>query len=144
MANIATVLKSEIARLARREIRAAVEPLRKANAQHRRDIAALKRELDAARRELRSLGKVSKRAAAVSEAAADETAPRTRFVAKGLRSLRTRLGLSAADFGRLAGVSGQSIYLWETGKSTPRPAQQAKLAALRGIGKREALKRLAE
>lgn len=139
MANIAVVLKSEIARLARREIKAAVEPLRKANAQHRRDIAALKRELDAARRDLRTLGKGSR---AATPAAGDDAAPPKRFVAKGLKSLRARLGLSAADFGRLAGVSGQSIYHWETGKTVPGKSQQVKLAALRGIGKREAVKRL--
>ncbi|KFN48242.1 helix-turn-helix domain-containing protein [Arenimonas composti] len=140
MANIAVVLKSEIARLARREIKTAVEPLRKANAQYRREIAALKRDVEALRRELRGVAKASRRAA---PPAGDEgEAPRTRFVAKGLRSLRARLGLSAADFGRLAGVSGQSIYQWETGKTVPRAAQQAKLAELRGIGKREAARRL--
>ncbi len=65
-----------------------------------------------------------------------------RFVAKGLRSTRERLGLSQADFGKLVGVSAQSIYNWESEKARPRGAQIAKLAALRGIGKREAAERL--
>ena len=65
-----------------------------------------------------------------------------RFVAKGLRSLRTRLGLSAGDFGTLAGVSGQSIYNWESGKAVPRKSQLAALASLRALGKREAAARL--
>ena len=48
----------------------------------------------------------------------------------------------SADFGRLAGASGQSIYNWEAGKAVPRASQQAALAAVRGLGKREAAKRL--
>ncbi len=65
-----------------------------------------------------------------------------RFVSKGLKTLRARLGLSAADFGRLVGASGQSIYNWEAGKAVPRASQQTALAAIRGLGKREAAKRL--
>jgi DNA-binding transcriptional regulator YiaG len=52
--------------------------------------------------------------------------------------------VSAADFGQLVGASAQQIYKWETGNAVPRASQQAALAAVRGIGKREAGKRLAE
>jgi transcriptional regulator with XRE-family HTH domain len=65
-----------------------------------------------------------------------------RFVAKGLRSQRKRLGLSQTDVGTLLGVSAQSIYNWESESARPRDDQLAKLAALRGIGKREAAERL--
>jgi DNA-binding XRE family transcriptional regulator len=37
-----------------------------------------------------------------------------RFVAKGFKSLRQRLGFSAAQIGKLLGVSEQSIYNWES------------------------------
>ena len=70
------------------------------------------------------------------------TATRVRFVAKGLRSQRSRLGLSAADFGKLLGVSAQSVYNWEHDVARPRAEQLSKLAALRTIGKREAGQRL--
>ena len=53
-----------------------------------------------------------------------------------------RLGLSAADYGSLVGVSAQSIYNWEQGHASPRPAQLKVIAALRGVGKREAQERL--
>jgi uncharacterized repeat protein (TIGR01451 family) len=66
----------------------------------------------------------------------------TRFVPKGLRSHRARLGLSADEYGRLVGVSAQTIYSWEGETSTPRAAQRASLAAVRGLGKREAHARL--
>jgi DNA-binding transcriptional regulator YiaG len=65
-----------------------------------------------------------------------------RFSAKGLQAQRTRLDLSAGDFGKLLGVGAQSIYSWEVEKSRPRAGQIAKLAALRGVGKREAAARL--
>ncbi len=55
---------------------------------------------------------------------------------------RERLGLSADDFGKLLGVSAQSIYNWEHEKARPRAEQLSKVAALRGIGKREAKARL--
>lgn len=58
--------------------------------------------------------------------------------------MRARLDLSAEDFGRLVGVSSQSVYNWEQEKSRPRPAQVAAIAAVRTIGKREALARLAQ
>ena len=52
------------------------------------------------------------------------------------------MGLSATDFGKLVGVSAQSIYNWELGAAKPRAEQVAKLAALRSVGKREAQVRL--
>lgn len=137
MSNLSSVLKSEITRLARKEIKNAVDPLRKSNAAYRREIAELKRQLASLQREL----KASKKPSRERKEGADQT--RTpRFTAKGLRALRARLGLSAADFGQLVGASGQSIYNWEAGKAVPRANQQAALAAARRLGKREASKRL--
>ena len=137
MANLGAMLKEEITRLSRKEARKQVEPARKAAASHRGDIAELKRQVALLQKQLKSLGRVSVKA----ETAKTEPTP-TRFVAKGLPSLRSRLGLSQGDFGKLAGVSTQSIYNWEHGKSVPRKAQLAVLAGLRGLGKREAQERL--
>ena len=53
-----------------------------------------------------------------------------------------RLGFSANDYGRLVGVAGLTIYNWEKGKSKPRDKQLAAWAEVRGIGKREAWRRL--
>jgi predicted transcriptional regulator len=65
-----------------------------------------------------------------------------RFVAKGLRSLRTRLGLSAKHLSLLIGVSEQSVYNWETRKATPRKEQLAAIIGMRDLGKRKAERRL--
>jgi len=140
MPNIATLLKDEISRLSRREIRKEVQPLRKASAAYRREIAALKREVQALRRQTTVLAKQTPKPD--SRADTKDSAPPLRFVAKGLRSLRARLGLSAPDLARLMGVSDQSIYNWELKKTTPRKEQVAVLATIRSLGKREAHARL--
>src|SRR5690349_19080525 len=113
MPNLGTVLKAEISRLARKEVRAEVETLRKASGTYRREIAELKRQVAQLERRLKQAAKA--RPAAASAQEGEDTATRMRFSAKGLQSLRAKLGLSAADFGALAGVSGQSIYHWEQG-----------------------------
>ena len=140
MPNIGAVLREEISRLSRRESRSQVDTTKKATAQHRRDIAVLKRQVAQLQRQVALLSrKVLGAAPAVSSG---PTAKRVRFVAKGLRSQRNRLGLSQTDLGTLLGVSAQSIYNWESESARPRNEQLAKLAALRGIGKREAGERL--
>ena len=139
MPNLSTILKSEITRLARKEIKAAIDPVRKANAAHRKEIAELKRLVVSLQRDLKAASKLTKGRDDASKAPAGST----RFSAKGLKSLRVKLGLSAAEFGHLVGASGQSIYKWETGKAVPRSSQQASLTGIRGIGKREAARRLA-
>jgi len=140
MSNIATLLKAEISRISRREIRSQVQPLRKASAAYRREIAALKREVQNLRRQTSLLAK--RTAKPVEATAANASTPPLRFVAKGLRSLRKRLGLSAPDLARLLGVSDQSIYNWELKKTVPRREQLIAIATVRSLGRREALARL--
>ncbi|HJU22812.1 MAG TPA: helix-turn-helix domain-containing protein [Casimicrobiaceae bacterium] len=141
MPNIGAVLKQEIARLSRREIRGEVQATKKASAQYRRHIAGLRRQIAALERRVALLSRRVANGAASPEA---EAGPKIRFVAKGLRSQRARLGLSADEYARLVGVSPQSIYNWENGHTTPRPAQVAVIAQLRSLGKREARARLDE
>ncbi|MFN3565469.1 MAG: helix-turn-helix domain-containing protein [Burkholderiaceae bacterium] len=141
MPNVAALLKQEITRLARKEVRGATVALKKASAQHRRAIAALRRQIAQAQRQLATLARRLERGTGGGAPAAPEE-PKVRFVARGLRSHRARLGLSAAEYGKLVGVSAQSIYNWEQGAARPRAAQLATLVALRGIGKREAQARL--
>jgi DNA-binding transcriptional regulator YiaG len=140
MPNIGALLKQEIARLSRREIRGQVQATKKASSQYRRHIAALKRQVTTLERQMALLQRRVLGPAAA--AASGSTNHRVRFVAKGLKSHRNRLGLSATDYGRLVGVSAQSVYNWEQGHADPRAEQRKMIAALRGIGKREAQARL--
>jgi DNA-binding transcriptional regulator YiaG len=46
--------------------------------------------------------------------------------------------------GTLIGVSAQTIYNWEAGKTRPRQNQLAAIAAIRKMGKREIKAQLSE
>ena len=135
MTNIASVLKEEITRLARRELRSETAKLKQASAQYRSDIAALKRRVLTLEQQLSRIQKSMPKKPDVAVRPSESS--RVRFTAKGFRTLRQRLGLSAIVLGKLIGVTAQSIYSWEAEKSRPRGQQVAIIAALRGVGKKE-------
>ncbi|MCY4221331.1 MAG: hypothetical protein OXD35_06715 [Thiotrichales bacterium] len=165
MANLASALKEEISRVARKEIRQQTAGTIRTVAQCEREIAALKRQIGGLQRMLSPQRKPSapeptarkktgkkKVAAKATEPAAtartgaesDSGSKRSRFSAKGLKTHREQLGLSADSYGKLVGVSGLSIYNWEQEKARPRESSIAALASIRGLGKREAASRLGE
>jgi len=102
MPNLAALLKEAITRLSRREVRRQLGAMKKASAQYRRHIAAMRRQIGSLERQLAVLRKRALEGTSDPATATDET--ETRFVAKGLHSHRARLGFSAKDYGRLAGV----------------------------------------
>jgi len=112
MPNIASMLKPEIARVARREVPRETAAFKKALATHRSDIAALKRRAAELERQLRAAARST---AAAAPAANDESIPEgIRFSAKGLAGHRKRLGLSAGDLGPAAGrVVADDLQLGE-------------------------------
>ncbi len=135
--SIASALKDEIARVARKEFRRETSALKNSSATHRSDIAALKRRVLELERQLRRAGRggESLQPAAANE---DSVSPDTRFSAKSMASQRRRLGLSAAEVGLLIGASSQSIYNWEEGKARPRAQHLPAIIALRNLGRRQA------
>jgi DNA-binding transcriptional regulator YiaG len=141
MANFASELKSEISRIARKEIRAETQALKKASAQYRTDIAALKRRIA---EQDRVISRLRKGKPSVEISKTSEKNPQLRFRADGFASLRKKLDLSAADMGKLLGVSLQTVYHWEKGQSKPRASQMQRIAEVRKLGKRGAAERLAE
>ncbi len=140
MPDIAIVLREEISRLARKEIRQQVDPLKKSNTELRRTVAGLKAEVASLNRSLRFLQKQEKRRLEKPPVAA--TGKAIRFSPKWVKADRKRLGLSAKDYASLVGVSSLTIYNWENGKSKPNADRLAAWAEIRGIGKREAQRRL--
>jgi len=140
MPNIATVLRDEINRLARKQTRQQVEPLKKANTELRRTVSTLKSEVAELKRSLKFLEQQEKRRLETPPEV--ETGASIRFSPKWVKADRQRLGLSAKDYARLVGVSSLTIYNWENGKSKPNAERLAAWAEVRGIGKREAQRRL--
>jgi DNA-binding transcriptional regulator YiaG len=137
MSNVASALKDEISRVARKEIRRETSSLKKSSTTYRSEIAGLKRRVVELERQLRQ---VSRRGQSSSPAAANEdsVSTGTRFSAKSMAAQRKRLGLSAADCGLLIGASSQSIYNWEEGKARPRAQHLPAIFALRNLGRRQA------
>ena len=140
--NLATALKNEITRVARKEIKGEAQQLKKASAQYRSDIAALKRRITELERLVKTLARNAP-SKAIPLKVEEQRPLRMTFSASGLVAQRKRLGLSAQELGALIGVSGQSVYKWEQGKTKPRAAQLLALRGIRAIGKREAAEKLA-
>jgi DNA-binding transcriptional regulator YiaG len=137
MSNIASVLKEEISRISRKEIRRETSSLKKSSTTYRSEIAALKRRVQELERQLRRASRGGQ--PAIPAAANEESlTPGTRFSAKSMASQRRRLGLSAAECGLLIGASAQSVYNWEEGKARPRAQHLPAIFALRNLGRRQA------
>lgn len=91
-------------------------------------LAAMKTELSATKKKLRELESQGRQRARgtltalplKTDAASAEKAGAYSFSAKGLLTNRKRFGLSAGQYGRLVGASGQAVAAWEKGASKPR------------------------
>ncbi|WP_307684617.1 helix-turn-helix domain-containing protein [Variovorax boronicumulans] len=144
MPDITSILKAEISRVARKEVRAEIETLKKASTSYRSAIADLRRQVVTLEKELRRVSKgAARQAAEETPSDANGSDTKRRFSATRLAAHRAKLGLSAASYGVLVGVSGQTIYHWEQGKARPRAAQLESLATVRNLGARDITERLA-
>ena len=140
MPNLMKELKSEIVRLARKEAKQVVAPVKKVSANYRGLIAGLRKQLDALQNEVAALRRVAPKA---DKAVLAKQAPEGRFwiTGKGVKTLRKRMGLTQAQFGKLAGVSVPTVVKWEgsQGKAPIRlKAAIVRLQAMRGMGMKEA------
>ena len=139
MGKIETAVKSEITRLAKKEIRAVCGPLA-------RDVRELKRTVSSLRKTLASLAKTGKewtkqtRAQKAELKAPEEEVKAARFSPRLIRSLRKRLGLSQQQLATAVGVSTVSVGLWEQGKTRPTGPNRTALVALRKLGRRDVRK----
>jgi DNA-binding transcriptional regulator YiaG len=147
MPTMAQVLKNEIRRLARREIRLSLTRSRKEIATLRRGIAEVRTRIAASEVAQKAM---AKSAAAVASAPGTPEAVKVAsgwFTSQGIRSLRKRLHVTQAQFAQLAGVTSQAVYQWERGgargKLGLRKQTASALAGLRDLGAREAKARLA-
>lgn len=139
MTTFVNQLKSEIARIAKKEIRTETQQLKKASAQYRSDIAALKRHIVALEATVKKLSKGQPKPVLKVD---KESSTPLRFRASGFATLRKKLDLSAEQMGKLIGVSAQSVYHWEAEKSRPRASQLPSIAAARKLTKKEAWAKL--
>ena len=147
MPNIAKVLREEIQRLAKRQVRAELSPVRRDNVRLKKIVADLRRQMAALNRTSRELVKKVTPVVAVKETEeATEKAAKLRPTSKSLKKLRARLGLTQAQLGKLLGVSGGAVVQWASkeGRIRMRKTTLSALAGIQNIGKREAWRRLEE
>ena len=144
MSNVMKELKSEISRLARKEAKGIVSPVKKASVAYRGLIAGLRKQVDALQKEVAILKKAIP---SPEKAIQAKDAPEGRFwiTGKGVKALRKRLGATQAGLAKLVGVSSQAVVNWEAhkGKINLRKATAGALQGLRGKGKREVAEILA-
>lgn len=139
MPDVKAVLTEEIRRLAKKEIKTAIVPLQKTLAEQKKLISELKKRIA-----------VLENKKTVASVSADENKddaqeePKHRLNAAGIVRVRNKLKLTQAEFARLLGVAAHTVSIWELGKVSPRRDAKAAICALRGLGKRELKKRLAE
>jgi DNA-binding transcriptional regulator YiaG len=131
-------LQSEITRLARKEIKKELDPVKRVNAAQRKYIADLRKEITELQKEVARLKKAAGKPATV----VDEEAVQNFWISgKGVVSLRKRLQLTQAELAVLADVSTQSVVKWEKhdGKIPFRKQETAvKMQQIRGMSKSEA------
>jgi DNA-binding transcriptional regulator YiaG len=141
MAKIESIIKAEIMRLAKREVRAVFRPLK-------REVWQMGSKLSSLSKGIASLNRMAK------ELHLDEAKPKleatpeevkaSRLSPERISSLRRKLGISQRELGILIGASIGAILSWEKGKFRPKGEKKAVLVALRKLKKREVKKLLAE
>jgi DNA-binding transcriptional regulator YiaG len=139
MSSLISSLKSEITRVARKELKGELQSLRKITTGHRSEIAALKRQLKSLASELKAVKRSNR---STSSPAPDADAPEKpsgiRFTAERFAALRSKLGLTQSELATVLGASALSVHKWEKGAAQPRAAQLVKIASAMKLGKREA------
>ena len=140
MSNVAKALKGEISRISRREAKDAAAPIANSSAGLRKMVADLKRRVAALEKGNKRLLAGVKKDKTEAPPKPSEEIKKARITSTTIRSLRNRLGLSQADFGKLAGVTTHAVYLWETkeGPLNLRDKTKAALLSIKGMGAREA------
>ena len=141
MGKVEGIIKSEIARLAKREVRKVSVPLG-------RDVRSLKSVVSQLRRTVLGLQRITasqqkelEKGKKVLEAAPEEV-KESRFSPRLIRSLRRHLGITQKELAVLASVTVGAVHLWESGQFKPRMKKKAVMVALRKLGRREVRKLL--
>ncbi len=142
MGKMESIIKSEVQRLAKKEIHKASAPLAQ-------DIRSLKNKVSQLRKIVLRLERSTahqKNVKGIKEEtleASPEEVKASRFSPRLIRSLRRHLGISQKELAILAGVSVGAAHLWETGKFRPKDEKKRVLVALRKLSRRE-VRRLLE
>jgi DNA-binding transcriptional regulator YiaG len=143
MGKLEGIIKSEIVRLARREMRKISVPLG-------RDVRLLKNTVSQLRKTVLALERFTTRQESelrkekILLEAPPEEVKGSRFSPRLIRSLRKHLGITQKELAILAEVTVGAIHQWESGIFVPRSQKKSVLVALRKLGRREVRELLKE
>jgi DNA-binding transcriptional regulator YiaG len=143
MGKLEATIKSEIERLAHREVRRVSAPVSQ-------DVRALKSLVATLRKSVSALERLATQQtmmapkAIMQPGANEEELKKSRFSPRIIQNIRTRLGISQKELAILAGVSVGAIHQWESGKFRPKDRKKAVLAGLRKLSRRDVRRMLEE
>jgi len=141
MGKLESTVKSEIQRLAKRQIRSTFIPLR-------REVRGLRLKVSTLSKGIISLNRLTKELHLEEGKPKLEATPEevkaSRITPARIRGLRKKLGLSMRELSILTGTSLSAILSWEKGKFRPKGEKKAVLVGLRKLRKREVRKMLVE
>ncbi len=142
MGKMESTIKSEINRIARKEIRSATDPLR-------REVRELKRVVRELGATVKPLAREARKASRADEArltnlSVDEAEVKAaRINGKWVKSLRAKINVSQMELATLLGISVSGVRTWEYDTSRPRGRNRQTLVALRKLGRRDVARLLA-
>ncbi len=136
MGKVEGIIKSEIVRLAKREIRKISVPLG-------RDVWSLKSAVSQLRKAVLAIQRVTAQQqkdqgkGKIQLEATPEEIKVSRLSPRLIQSLRKHLGITQKELAVLAGVTVGAIHQWESGMFKPSMKKRGVLVALRKLGRRE-------
>ena len=141
MGNLEGIIKSEMMRLAKREIRKVSVPLS-------RDVRLMKSTVSKLRKAVLALERLAshqqkeweKKEASLE--ATPEEVNIARFSPRLFRTLRKHLGITQKELAILTGVTLGAVNSWESGRFRPKQEKKAVIVALRKMGRQEVRKLL--
>jgi DNA-binding transcriptional regulator YiaG len=143
MGKLEGMIKSEIVRLAKREVRKISVPLG-------RDVRSLKNTVSQLRKAVLVLERFSAQRQKelgkerIPLEATPEEVKVSRFSPRLIRSLRKHLGITQKELALLAGVTVGAVHQWESGMFKPGDKKKVVLVAIRKLGRREVRKLVEE
>ena len=141
MGKVEGVIKSEIVRLAKKEVRKVSRPLGRDLRSLKSVVSQLRRTVSGLQRITTSQQKELQKGKAVLEAPPEEV-KESRFSPRLIRSLRRHLDITQKELAVLTSVTVGAVHLWESGQFKPSMKKKAVMVALRKLGRREVRKLL--
>lgn len=143
MAKLESIIKSEIIRLSKQEIRKVLSPLRRDVRLLRATVSKLRKSASELDRFRVAQEKILSKQEIKLEPSPEEVES-SRFSPRLFRSLRKKMGVTQRDLAVLCGVTLGAVQSWESGKFRPKDEKRKVLVGLRKLGRSEVKKLLTQ